>query len=86
MTARRPRQMVQPERETPELPAGRLFGDIEIPVPNDFARVRGEPLPPDPGRAVLLATVTGGYLKNRRKPYVVPESRICGRAPCGSCP
>ena len=72
VTAWRPHQMVQPGRETPELPAGRLFSDIEIPVPNDFARVRGEPLPPDPGRAALPATVTGGYLKNRRKPYVVP--------------
>ena len=65
---------VQLGRETPELPAETLFSDIEIRVLNDFARERGEPLPTDLGRAVLLVAVMGGYLKNRRKHYAVPGS------------
>ena len=39
--------MVQPGRETPELPAETLFSEIEIRVLNDFARERAEPPPPN---------------------------------------
>ena len=68
--------MVQLGRETPELPAEKLFSEIEIRVLNDFARERGEPLPTDLGRAVLLVAVMGGYLKYRRKHYAVPGVEV----------
>ena len=56
-------------RDTPELPAGTLFSDIEIAALEDFAQDRKLPPPDNVGRAVLTMAMLGGYLNFKRKRY-----------------
>ena len=60
--------MVMMGRETPELPAGVLFSDIEIMALADFAEDRRLPPPDDLGRAFVLMAVLGGYLSRSGGP------------------
>ena len=59
-------------RDTPELPAGTLFSDIEIAALEDFAQDRKLPPPDNVGRAVLTTAMLGGDLNFQRKRYAGP--------------
>ncbi len=55
-------------RETPELPAGVLFSDLEIRVLRDVARERNRPPPETLGSAMLIMAMLGGYLNRTNDP------------------
>ncbi len=63
-------------RDTPELPAGTLFSDIEIAALEDFAQDRKLPPPDNVGRAVLTTAMLGGYLNFKRKRYARPGHQV----------
>ena len=63
-------------RDTPELPAGTLFSDIEIAALEDFAQDRKLPPPDNVGRAVLTTAMLGGYLNFKRKRYAGPGHQV----------
>ena len=55
-------------RETPELPAGVLFSDLEIRMLRYIAKDRRKPPPDNLGSAVLLMAMLGGYLNRKNDP------------------
>jgi len=55
-------------RETPELPAGVLFSDLEIEVLNAYAKKKQIKPPTQLGDAVILVAQIGGYLGRTRDP------------------
>ena len=69
--------------DTPELPAGTLFSDIEIAALEDFAQDRKLPPPDNVGRAVLTTAMLGGYLNFKRKRYAGPGHQVLWKATPG---
>ena len=63
-------------RDTPELPAGTLFSDIEIAALEDFAQDRKLPPAGQCRAAVLTTAMLGGYLNFKRKRYAGPGHQV----------
>ena len=55
-------------RDTPGLPPGTLFSELEIAVLEDFATDSGLPPPDNLGRAVRTTAQLGGYLNRKNAP------------------